>query len=101
LPDRPGVQCKHLGTFSEREVRLSMLRIQPGNEANFPEHSIVFVISGAGTADGKRWEARSVLHTGNRRGTAIATAEARLLAIHLPSINLHSAVATPSLMEAV
>ena len=60
---RTGVSFKRLGTFTERETRLEMVRLEPGADWTSPAEraiQILFVRDGAGTCDGEaygRWTA--------------------------------------------
>lgn len=48
-----GVEHKRMGTFTERNTRVGMLRIKPGATAELEERSIYFVMSGSGLCNGE------------------------------------------------
>ncbi|MBU1359575.1 MAG: hypothetical protein KKC85_19470 [Gammaproteobacteria bacterium] len=85
-PDTQGLARKHLGSFSERHTRLSMLRLDAGVDVQVPANSIVFVLEGQGRADDGSWEARSSMYTGAGSSTIVAEAASQLLLIELPRL---------------
>ncbi|GGA68731.1 hypothetical protein GCM10011490_19050 [Pseudoclavibacter endophyticus] len=93
-PDQPGVAEKHLGTFTERRLGVSILRIDEGSTASIEAApapaTLFFVLSGTGTLTPAEGEARELadryafrMLPGDR---AVVTAAARLelLQISLP-----------------
>jgi hypothetical protein len=59
---QPGVCAKHLGEFSELRTRLSLYQLSPGASLRLADHSIYFVASGSGSAEGKLFDRHSTVH---------------------------------------
>ncbi len=59
IPDQPGVKCRKLGTFNERELGLSFVALDAGASFAFGSSSqvqtLAYVIKGSGTAGDIRW----------------------------------------------
>jgi ChrR Cupin-like domain len=66
-PDRkrPGVELKHLGTFSEGRTGMSFLRVAPGAEIKAgtqEDTELRFCVDGTFSYDGRSWGAGTYLH---------------------------------------
>jgi hypothetical protein len=60
---QPGARCKPLGEFSERRTRIALCQIEPGAKLCLEDHSIYFVLSGAGTAGEEGFQAHATVHS--------------------------------------
>lgn len=85
-PGRPGVQRKLLGVFSARKLRISVLGLNAGATAAVAPNAICFVLSGAGTSQGKSWQQHATLRTGDEAGTIAATQPSEVLELHIPHL---------------
>jgi len=86
LEDQQGASCKLLGEFSERRTRISMFKIEPEACLQLEEHSIYFVVAGAGTVDLKAFKRHATIYLGaGDQATAVASEPTELLHIGLPS----------------
>ncbi|HXQ25535.1 MAG TPA: hypothetical protein VN822_03925 [Candidatus Acidoferrales bacterium] len=86
IEDQAGASCKQLGEFSERRTRISLYKIAPEASLSLDEHSIYFVLAGAGTVDLKAFKRHTTIHLGvGEQLTAIASEPTELLQIGLPS----------------
>ena len=81
---------KLLGSFTERGMRLEMLRIEPGERAMLGEPGVTalaFVVSGRGRGNGERWSAHSALRITPGEMVKVESDEtAELFVITLPII---------------
>lgn len=90
-----GVSFKRLGTFTERETRLDMVRLEPGAEWTSQAENaiqILFVRDGAGTCAGQgygRWTA--VETTAGERATFRATESTEIIALVMPLLDAATA----------
>lgn len=89
-PARPGVARKTLGVFSERELRLEMLRLEEGASIDLaPETGFVlgYLRSGSLSANGKEWPAGTALRASPEKPAALrATSPAEILVMTFPPI---------------
>jgi hypothetical protein len=85
---QPGVQQKELGRFTEAETRVAMLRLESGATYQFTspdQRTLLFVVSGAGTADGEAIEERDGLFAEVGDGGVLSTSgHLELLLLGLP-----------------
>ena len=85
LADQPGVHCKHLGEFSERRTRIALCQIVPGASMCLADHSIYFVVSGAGVVGTQAFQPHATIHlAAGERASAIASELVELLHVALP-----------------
>ncbi|HMJ43060.1 MAG TPA: hypothetical protein VK522_12365, partial [Pseudolabrys sp.] len=88
--DAPGVESKHLGTFTERGVWAEILRLRPG--ASVTSHRadarrLLFVLSGSGTIDGAEITLHSAIQLERgEAGRIICKETLELLVLGLPAI---------------
>lgn len=84
-----GVEFKRLGTFSEREVRLGLVKIDAGTTTSeLPGETLYFVLSGKGAAAGEAWHAESAFQLGRNETVEIrATDAAEFFYIGLPNLD--------------
>jgi hypothetical protein len=87
--DAPGVDSKHLGTFTERGVWAEILRLRPG--ASLTSHAdarrLLFVLSGSGTVDGAEITLHSAIQLEASEEARILCKETlELLVLGLPAI---------------
>ena len=82
----PGLERKHLGTFTECRTEIDLLRIQAGHTVPVDADAVLFVLSGAGTADGKGWEKHSAMYSGTRPGALTVLQTAEVLKVVLPKV---------------
>jgi hypothetical protein len=87
--DAPGVESKHLGTFTERGVWAEILRLRPG--ASLTSHAdarrLLFVLSGSGAIDGAEITLHSAIQLDpGEAGRIIANDALELLVLGLPAI---------------
>lgn len=89
-PKRPGVSRKTLGVFSEREMRLDMLRLDEGASADLaPESGFVlgYLRDGAVEADGKSWASGAALRASPGAPASLrATSPAEILVMTFPPV---------------
>ncbi|MCJ0762170.1 hypothetical protein [Variovorax terrae] len=85
-PGQPGVRRRHLGRFSARGMRLSLLGVAAGHSALLAPHSLVFVLQGAGQAAQGAWQQHATLQTGESAETVGAAQDCELLEIHIPPL---------------
>ena len=87
-PDRSGVSTKHLGTFSEGELKISMLRVAAGAAAHIAPRSgvqIGIVIAGAGNVGSCALREHATFSVERDEGADIeASSELELMLIGLP-----------------
>ena len=81
-----GVRRKHLGTFSARKTRLSIIGIEEGAEASLAAHSLVFVLAGRGLMHEREWRLHATLRTGDAPERVVAIEASELLEIHIPPL---------------
>lgn len=92
LPDAnaPGVETKHLGTFTERGVWAEILRLRPG--ASWTSHRadarrLFFVLSGSGAIDDAEITRHSAIQLDHgERGHLVCNETLELLVFGLPAI---------------
>jgi hypothetical protein len=85
LADQPGVHCKHLGEFSERRTRIALCQIVPGASMCLADHSIYFVVSGAGVVGTQAFQPHATIHlAAGERASAITSELVELLHVALP-----------------
>jgi hypothetical protein len=65
---RPGVARRHLLTASEDEVQLAQWKLEPGAQITIENNTIVFVLDGEGSSDGRAWAKWSTLYSGETQG---------------------------------
>ena len=83
-----GVERKLMGTFTERNTRVGMLRIQPGASAQLEERSIYFVMSGKGQCNGETCIKYSALWVDQgERGSITASETMVLIHLGLPDLS--------------
>jgi hypothetical protein len=83
----PNVEQRHLGSFSECETQLDLFRIAPGASMTLQQHSIYFIVSGAGTINGEQCERFSATQLEyNEQAIFAATEETQILHIGLPDL---------------
>ncbi|MSQ50511.1 MAG: hypothetical protein EXR28_01355 [Betaproteobacteria bacterium] len=87
-PDEAGVAFKRLGTFSDREVRVGLVRFDAGaSTSKLPGGTLYFVLSGKGSAGGEAWHAESAMHLDRDESAEIrATEPSELFYIGLPDL---------------
>lgn len=87
-PDEAGVAFKRLGTFSEREVHVGLVRLDAGvKTSQLPGGALYFVLSGKGSAAGESWHAESALHLDSRESAEICAMEqSEFFYIGLPNL---------------
>lgn len=90
LDVEPGVRIKHLATFTERETRIAIIRLDgpTSYRTSAPEQTtLLFVASGSGTADGQAIEERDgmMLEPGEE-GKFSTTKHLELLLLALPKL---------------
>jgi hypothetical protein len=99
--DAPGVDSKHLGTFTERGVWAEILRLRPG--ASLTSHAdarrLLFVLSGSGTIDGAEITLHSAIQLERGEAGRIICKEAlELLVLGLPAITTAKSVTNSEAM---
>jgi hypothetical protein len=86
--DQAGVSTKHLGTFSERQLTISMLRVAAGASARIaarPSTQIGVVIAGAGSAGTHELRQHAAFSVERDEGVVVtAGSELELLWVALP-----------------
>ena len=89
-PDVPGVERKHLGTFTERGVWAELLRLQPGAELTSDcvhARQLLFVLAGSGTVDGAELKLHSALQLDPGERACISSQDRlELLVFGLPPV---------------
>jgi hypothetical protein len=98
IGDAPGVESKHLGTFTERGVWAEILRLRPG--ASSTSHAgarrLLFVLSGSGAIDGTEITLHSAIQLDpGEAGRLIANDTLELLVLGLPAIAAAKTVTNP------
>jgi hypothetical protein len=87
-PDQPDVSIKRLGTFSERQLEIAMLRVAAGASARImPRRStqIGVIISGTGNAGEHELRPQAAFSVERDEGALLAaTSELELLLVGLP-----------------
>ncbi|MGX7678315.1 hypothetical protein ACSMXN_05405 [Jatrophihabitans sp. DSM 45814] len=89
-PSEPGVARRHLGTFTERDIRISFVRLNPGAEVRIgaePSVEVCYVISGGvryGTDEYGALTAFSTTSTESAQ-TLQATEDTKLFLVKLPT----------------
>jgi hypothetical protein len=99
--DAPGVESKHLGTFTERGVWAKILRLHPG--ASLTSHAdarrLLFVLSGSGTIGGADITLHSAIQLdAGETGRIVCKETLEILVLGLPAI---AAVETATSSEAM
>lgn len=88
IGDQPGASCKLLGEFSERRTRIVAYKIEPEASLILEEHSIYFVVAGAGTVNFKAFTQHAAIYLEyGDEASAIASAPTELLQVGLPSFS--------------
>jgi len=87
-PDQPGVATKHLGTFSERRLEISMLHVLPGASARIAARrstQLGVVIDGTGRAGAYELRPLAAFSVERDEGALLTAAtELELLVVGLP-----------------
>jgi hypothetical protein len=86
-PGCAGVRRKLLGVFSARKLRISVLGLDAGASVPLAANSIAFVLSGAGSSDGRPWRQHATLRTGETAANVSASEASEVLEIHLPHLS--------------
>lgn len=91
VADTPGVQCKDIGSFTERGVAVSFLRLEAGARhvlAAAPQTQILFVKQGEGRiGDDRHWSQHTAAHLDPGEGAALrATTLSELMVLRLPRL---------------
>ncbi len=86
VPARAGAAAyKLLGDFSERHLRLGLMRLEAGAKATPADNSLYFVVRGSGEIGGERWERHAAIHLGSgERAEIQAGTEAEIFQMGLP-----------------
>ncbi len=83
----PGVWERPLGMFTERQFRLSFIRLEPGARHRLAGDSIYFSLSGEGACDQGDWSKYDTLYAGiGDAATITAGAEAEFIVLGLPAL---------------
>lgn len=87
---QPGVWHKRLGSFTERDIKLGLVRLDPGAELEFgtePSVEILYVLSGAVRLDGAEHGEQTAFGTtaADRPVTLTATADTEFFYAKLPT----------------
>jgi hypothetical protein len=86
-PAQPGVRRKLLGRFSSRGFRMSVLGAPAGAKVTLAPHSIVFVLQGEGSSQGRtQWRRHATLRTGAAEEQVSLTAPSELLEMQIPPL---------------
>jgi hypothetical protein len=92
------VEHRHLGSFSEAETQLDQFRLAPGASLTLQPHSLYFILSGKGTADGEQCSRFSTMQLDfDEHGELRATEETLVLRIGLPDLRAFAPVETREL----
>lgn len=88
--ESPGVWRKKLGTFSEREIKIALIRLEPGARLSLgrePAAEVMFLKRGAITQDGQLHGPLTAFGTAaaDQPGTLTAAQDAELLYVKLPT----------------
>jgi hypothetical protein len=100
--DAPGVESKHLGTFTERGTWAELLRLRPG--ASLTSHRadarrLLFVLAGSGAIGDTAITYHSAIQLDPGEAGRIVCKEAlELLVLGLPSIRATGKVTSPAAM---
>jgi len=88
LAGQPGVSYKRLGTFSEREVRVGLVRLDAATSTNrLPGATLYYVLRGKGRTGGEGWHAESAFHLDRGESVEVrADQETELFYIGLPDL---------------
>lgn len=90
LPDEgaAGVVRKHLGTFSEAQTKLSLLRLDASAEAPVAVNTLLFALGGHGSAGESNgvWEQHSSMYSGKQGSFVRAAVESEFVQIELPRL---------------
>jgi hypothetical protein len=90
VPERPGIERKHLGTFTERRIWAEILRLRPGGRWISREadaHQLYFVLSGTGACGSATLVLHSAIQVDPGEGAEIIAGEdLELLVFGLPTI---------------
>jgi hypothetical protein len=88
--DAPGVERKHLGTFTERGVWAEILRLRPGaclTPNRVDVRRLLFVLSGSGPIDGPEITHHSAIQLDRgEAGRIVCKAALELLVLGLPAV---------------
>jgi hypothetical protein len=103
-PDAPGIERKHLGTFTERSVWAELLRLHPG--ATFTSNPVnarqlLFVLAGSGSIDGAELKLHSAIQLDPGKQKCIVCNEMlELLVFGLPPVvTAEMAAGTRAMMQ--
>jgi hypothetical protein len=81
---QPGACAKHLGEFSELRTRLSLYQLSPGASLRLADHSLYFVASGSGSAEGKLFDRHSTVQVcAGHEGSVTAGAGEAVELLHM------------------
>jgi hypothetical protein len=86
----PGVSRKLLGVFTERELEIGFLRLEPRATHHFDGGSagdrLFYVSSGQGQVDGHAWRPGDVMHLGAaERARLVAETDTEFYYLRLPT----------------
>jgi len=89
-PAAPGIERKHLGTFTERGVSAEILRLSPGGTLtsnHVDGRQLLFVLAGSGTIDGAELKLHSAIELDpGEQGRIICNETLELLVFGLPPV---------------
>jgi len=103
-PDAPGIERKHLGTFTERGVWAEILRLHPGatlTSSHLNARQLLFVLAGSGTIDGAELTLHSAIQLDpGKQGCIVGNEMLELLVFGLPPVvTAELAASTKAMMQ--
>jgi hypothetical protein len=100
--DAPGVESKHLGTFTERGTWAELLRLRPGASLTLHRadaRRLLFVLAGSGAIDGPEITYHSAIQLDpGEEGRIVCKETLELLVLGLPAITAAGTVTSPEAM---
>ena len=85
IDGQPGTMRKPMGVFSERATRLAFCNAEAGAKLALEAASLFFVLSGAGSVEGKPYRKHTTIHLkAGEAASLVATTATELLQIGLP-----------------